>query len=301
MPDARQQHIRGILITTVAVLVLSPDALLVRLISVDPWTLIFWRGLLSGSAIFLFCLLQMRTSFLKGMLAIGWIGLAAAVVQAAATSFFVNALRQTTAANTLVILATVPLFSALFSRIFLKEKVNRQTWIAVTIGLVGIAILFSGSFGGGSLRGDLCAVTAASLWATYLVMVRHARNVNMIPTVGLAGLLLAFFVWLGGVDPLAVPPADWPFLMLLGLIVLPVSFALITLGTRKLPAPEVSLILMLETPLGPFWVWLVIGERPSQTTLAAGLLIVGTLVIHTLLSMHSLRSVKKTLSIKAGD
>jgi len=301
MPDSRQQHIRGVLTTLAAVFILSPDALLVRLVSVDPWTLIFWRGLLSGSAILLFCLLQMRGRFLKGMRAIGRVGLLAGLLQAAATCFFVNALRQTSAANTLVILAAVPLFAALFSRIFLKEKITRRTWIAVTIGIGGIALLFAGSLGGGSLRGDLYAVTAASLWASYLVTVRQGRAINMVPALGLGGLLSAMIVWLGGVDPLAVPAADWPFILLLGLFVLPVSFGLITLGTRTLPAPEVSLIMMLETPLGPFWVWLALGERPTATTLAAGVLIVGTLVIHTLLSIRAYRATQETLSAKARE
>ncbi len=297
--DSRRQHIRGVLVTMAAVVILSPDALLVRLVTVDPWTLIFWRGLLSGLTIMLLCLLQMRSTFLKGLLAIGRIGLLAGLLQAVATCFFVNALRQTSAANTLVILAAVPLFAAVLSRIFLKEKVGRRTWIAVTIGFGGIVLLFAGSLGGGSLRGDLYAVVAASLWASYLVTIRQARAVNMVPALGLGGLLSALIVWLGGVDPLAVPAADWPFVLMLGLFVLPVSFGLITLGTRTLPAPEVSLIMMLETPLGPFWVWLVLGERPTATTLAAGLLIVGTLVIHTLFSIRAYRNTRQTLVARA--
>lgn len=299
--DSRQQHIRGVLTTVVAICILSPDALLVRLVSTDPWTLIFWRGLLSGSAILLFCLVQMRRSFFKELYAIGRTGLLAGFIQAAATMFFVNSLRQTTAANTLVILASVPLISAVLSRIFLKEKVSRRTWIAVSIGLGGVALLFAGSIGGGSLRGDLCAVVAATLWASYLVTVRQGRAVNMVPALGLGGILSALLVWLGGVDPLAVPGYDWPYILLLGLFVLPVSFGLITFGTRKLPAPEVSLIMMLETPLGPFWVWLVLGEKPSATTLAAGVLIVGTLVAHTLLSMRAYRATQQVLAAKAAE
>src|SRR6056297_3743749 len=98
MSETRQQHIRGVLTTLAAVAILSPDALLVRLISADPWTLIFWRGLLSGITIMLLCLLQMRSGFLRGVMAIGRVGLLAGLLQAAATCFFVNALRQTSAA-----------------------------------------------------------------------------------------------------------------------------------------------------------------------------------------------------------
>ncbi|HKL25800.1 MAG TPA: DMT family transporter [Desulfuromonadales bacterium] len=299
MSETRQQHIRGVLTTLAAVAILSPDALLVRLISADPWTLIFWRGLLSGITILLICMLQMRGSFLRQVRAIGWVGLLAGLMQAVATMFFVNSLRQTAVANTLVILAAVPLFSAVLSRIFLKETITRRTWIAVSVGFGGIALLFAGSLGGGSLRGDLCAVIAASLWASYLVTIRQGRAVNMVPALGLGGLISAGLVWLGGVDPLAVPQGDWPYILMLGLFVLPVAFGLITLGTRKLPAPEVSLIMLLETPLGPFWVWLVLGERPALTTLVAGVLIVGTLVVHTLLSIRAYRATAEVLPIQA--
>ena len=299
MSEDRSQHIRGVLTTLAAVTILSPDALLVRLISADPWTLIFWRGLLSGCTILLICMLQMRGSFLRQLRAIGRIGLLAGLIQAVATMFFVNSLRQTAAANTLVILAAVPLFSAVLSRIFLKETIRRRTWIAVSVGFVGIALLFAGSLGGGSLRGDLCAVIAASLWASYLVTVRQGRAVNMVPALGLGGVISAGLVWLGGVDPLAVPAGDWPYILALGLFVLPVSFGLITLGTRRLPAPEVSLIMLLETPLGPFWVWLVLGERPTLTTLLAGVLIVGTLVVHTLLSIRAYRHTQDILPVQA--
>jgi len=88
---------------------------------------------------------------------------------------------------------------------------------------------------------------------------------------------------------------DMLLLLLLGGVVLPISFTMITLGPRYLPAPEVSLILLVETILGPIWVWMALKEVPHTTTLIAGALIVGTLVIHTLMSLRNHKHIESPL------
>jgi drug/metabolite transporter (DMT)-like permease len=108
----------------------------------------------------------------------------------------------------------------------------------------------------------------------------------MVPANAFGNLLVVPIVLFFGATPLEVPSTDMVLLLILGVLVLPLSYALITLAPRLLPAPEVSLTLLLETVLGPFWVWLVIDESPALATLAGGALILGTLVIHTLLSMR---------------
>lgn len=286
-------HWRGIILTVTAVLVLSPDALLVRLIDTDPLTLIFWRGALSALAIlfFLGCLWGRSTWF--NLLRIGRPGLLSSGIAAVGTILFVYALRTTSVANTLVILAATPLFSALLSRLFLGERIARRTWLAIGVGLGGILLLFAGNLGQGTLAGDLCALAAAGCWAGNLVVLRHARSVNMTPAVALGGALAALLALVLGARPLAVAPADFGLLLLLGGLVLPLSFALITLGPRHLPAAEVSLILLLETFLGPLWVWWVLGEVPNPPTIIAGALILGTILLHSLASLRGAGSYLK--------
>jgi drug/metabolite transporter (DMT)-like permease len=126
------------------------------------------------------------------------------------------------------------------------------------------------------------------MWAGNLVILRKGKAVNMIPANLIGNLLVVPAALLAGAQPLSVTMPDATFLLLLGGIVLPVSFTMITLGPRYLPAPEVSLILLIETVLGPIWVWLVLNEVPLTTTLLAGLLIISTLVVHTLVSLWAL-------------
>jgi drug/metabolite transporter (DMT)-like permease len=285
----RSSHIKGLLITFTAVVILSPDALLVRLIHCDVWTLLFWRCLLTGSMQALFLAVIYRRQFLQSFRNIGRIGLISAGIVTTGSFFFVNALRHTAAANALIILAATPLFSSLLSWLFLRDKIARRTWIAITICFGGILLIFSGSLRSGLLFGDLLALGATLMWASNLVVLRKGKAVNMVPANLLGNLMVVPITLLAGAQPLSVSPTDMTYLIILGGIVLPVSFTLITMGPRYLPAPEVSLILLTETILGPIWVWLAINEVPQATTLVAGALIISTLALHTFMSLWATR------------
>lgn len=285
----RSTHLKGLLLTVVAVLILSPDALLVRLIRCDVWTLLFWRCLLTSIMQTLFLLILFRRQFLQSFRNIGRAGLLSASTVAIGALFFVNSLKQTAAANTLIILASAPVFSSLLSRFILREPLARRTWLAIFICFGGILLIFAGSLNQGLLLGDLLALAATFMWAGNVVTLRSGRANNMVPANLLGNLLVVPAALVGGAQPLAVTGPDILLLALLGGIVLPVSFTMITMSPRFLPAPEVSLILLIETIVGPVWVWLALGEVPLATTLLAGLLIVGTLVVHTLLSLWNTR------------
>ncbi|MBE0577039.1 MAG: DMT family transporter [Desulfuromonadales bacterium] len=282
-------HLKGLLLTFAAVVILSPDALLVRLIHCDVWTLLFWRCLLTGIMQAIFLAACYRSQFVQSFRNTGRAGFLSAAVVAVGSLFFVNSLKHTTAANTLIILAAAPLFSSLLSWLFLRENIARRTWIAIFICFGGILLIFSGSLRSGLLLGDLLALGATLTWAGNIVILRSSKAVNMVPANLFGNLLVVPAALLAGAQPMAVATPDMLFLLLLGGLVLPVSFTMITQGPRYLPAPEVSLILLVETILGPFWVWLVLQESPHAATLLAGALIVGTLAVHTLMSLWALR------------
>lgn len=282
-------HLKGLLLTFVAVLVLSPDALLVRLIHCDVWTLLFWRCLLTCAMQSIFLAACYRGQFVQSFRNTGRAGFLSAAVVALGSLFFVNSLKHTAAANTLIILAAAPLFSSLLSWLFLRETIARRTCIAISICFGGILLIFSGSLSSGLLLGDLLALGATLTWASNIVILRSSKAVNMVPANLIGNLLVVPAALLAGAQPLAVTTPDMLFLLLLGGLVLPVSFTMITQGPRYLPAPEVSLILLVETILGPIWVWLAFNEVPLATTLLAGVLIVGTLAVHTLMSLRGLR------------
>ncbi len=283
MPIA--DHTKGILLTFIAVLVLSPDALLVRLIQTDIWTLLFWRCLLTATMMSLFLAVRYRRRFFRSFYATGKTGIFSALTITVGSLLFVTSLKQTAAANTLIILAATPVISSFLSWLILREKLHLRTKIVIFACFFGIAAIFSGSLESGLLWGDLLALGATIMWGANIVIIRSGKEVNMIPANVLGNLSVVPLAFLLGAEPFDVAQADAALLLLLGGLVLPVAFALITLGPRYLQAPEVSLILLLETILGPIWVWLALGEVPHTRTLLAGLLIISSLLVHTLMSL----------------
>ncbi len=279
-------HQKGLLLTFIAVLILSPDALLVRLIHSDIPTLLFWRCLLTATMMSLFLLVRYRGRFFYSFYATGKTGLLSALTITIGSLLFIHSLKQTTAANTLIILAAAPIASSLFSWLFLRESIPLRTKVSIFTCFGGILLIFSGSLESGLLLGDLMALGATIMWGANIVVIRSGKEVNMIPANVLGNLSVVLIVLLLGAHPLEVTSEDAGLLLLLGGVILPISFAMITLSPRYLQAPEVSLILLIETVLGPIWVWLALGEVPHIRTLIAGALILGTLLIHTSFSLR---------------
>lgn len=273
-------HLRGLAITAMGVLIITPDSLLVRLTDTDAWTILFYRGAFITLAICIFCAFKYGRTAPALFLAVGRVGVLAGFLAAGSNILFIVSVTLTTVANTLVIVSAAPLFAAIYSRVFLKETVELRTWIAVLVVFAGIAAIFSGSLGGGALLGDISAIGAALLFSAYLTTLRYAKNVNMVPAVALSGFFTALAV-IPFAAPLLVSAHDFALLAVMG-IMLPLALGLISLGPRLIPAPEVGLLILLESVLGPFWVWLAINEVPAVQTVFGGILILGTLVVHTL-------------------
>ena len=280
------EKIRGTLLMVLAVLVLSPDALLISLVSTDPWTLVFWRGFLTACTLMVALFLSHGRETLVEVSRMGRTGILAGFFFGVSTISFVWSVRLTAAANTLVIIAAMPLFAAILTGIFLSERVPGRTWIAVTVGFAGIVAIFSGSLNKGSIFGDLLALLTAILMAANFVIIRSRKEISMIPAVVLSGLMTTLFTLFIN-KPLTVDRVDIIMLAVMGSVVLPIPLTLMTVAPKLIPAAEVSLIMLLETFLGPLWVWLALAERPARETFLGGGLLVTTLIVHALTGKHS--------------
>ena len=285
---ARSDHAKGLWLAVIGILVLTPDALLIRLISVDEWTLLFWRGLFTFSALTLFITVQRKTNPVKAYTRLSRKGVLVALLFAVNTCLFVISIRHTSAANTLVILSTAPIFAAAMSSIFLREHAPMRTWVTAVIGVVCIGAIMGDGIERSTFVGDGAAVGVAVLLAAILTLLRRG-DLDSTPIVALGGLMTALMM-VGLAVPFSLAGNDWFFMVILGGIVIPVSFGLTTEAPKYLPSAEVSLIFLLETVLGPFWVWLVIGEVPPELTLVGGAILIAVLVVHTLLSLKAKRA-----------
>lgn len=262
-------------------LIITPDGLLTRLIQTDTWTLAFWRGLLSGVGMLCILLVLYRGQIWHKFRDLGWLGLLLAVMFGVSSTAFIYAFTHTTVANTLVIVNTSPVFAALMTWLFLKEAVPLRTWIVIVVVIGGVCVIAWADWGdGGSLLGNMAALWVAVSMAASFSIARYMKDKSVVPAVAIGGFVTAV-VTLPFAQPLTVPSSSWGFLLILGLFVLPVSFALMYIGPRYVPAPEVSLMMLLEALLGPLWVWLVIGENPGRYTIIGGIIILGALAANS--------------------
>ena len=281
---------KGVILCLFGIILLSPDSLLLRLIGADLWTLAFWRGGLSaiGLAIVIL-LLEGRRNCQRQLLHINRHSVMVAANFAIANIAFIFSIKNTAVANTFVIMSMSPLFAAMLSHFLFREPISRGTWFTVVTLSLGLTIVFYGSLQSGGLIGDLAALLTSICVAISLVLIRKHREISMIPALAWSGALTCL-VALPFATPAAVSGTPLILMLVLGLLVLPISLAMIGLAPRYLPAPEVSLILRLEALLAPLWVWLMLGEVPSWETLVGGSIILTTLVCLTVYSIHTHRS-----------
>ena len=275
------EYLKGLILTVIGVLVITPDSLLIRLIEADSWTVIFWRNSLSGLAILLGLLVYYRRGFLKKIIGIGWAGLAMGIIWALGTFCFVFSIQNTLVANTLFIVSTSPIFAALIAWLVLREAVTRRTWLTIAFSLAGIAIIAWGSIGEdsqGSIIGDLAALVTALAVAISFSIARRNRSISMIPAIGISSVIAGAVAF-----PFAAPLAESADkivpIVLIGLLVAPIGASLLVIGPRYLPAADVSLLLLLEAVLGPLWVWWMLDEFPGNYTLIGGAFVLLTLAI----------------------
>jgi drug/metabolite transporter (DMT)-like permease len=275
---------RGMLLVASAAVCWSSGGLIARLVATDPWTTNLWRGLFGAA--FLAAAIQLGRG--PGMVAswrvIGWPGVAIAACLATASTCFLLSLARTSVANTLILMSVGPYVTGLLAWLVLGERLRRRTWITMAVAVTGAVMMVSGSFARGAASGDLLAIAMASAFATATVLMRRHPGVRMTPAAALGAALTSLFA-LPLASPLAAAPRDVALLALFGVGQFGVGFLLFTAGARLLPAAETALIGMLETVLGPFWVWLVIGESPDRASLAGGGLILAALVAHAALDL----------------
>lgn len=276
---------RGTLIGILGMLVLSFDALLVRLALADPADIIVWRGLLMAVSLSLVLRLRRCPWSWQLLRRDGLPALVVALGFACTMVLFVLAVLNTRVANVVVILTAAPLFAALLSGLFLREWVPVRTWLAILVCIAGIGVVFSGSVGLGGLPGDIFALMAAFMLASNLTLLRRYPHVDRLAVVA-GGGMLAGLAALPFASPATLESQSILVLCVMGLVQMPLALALIGESTRYLPSAEVSLLLLLETVLGTLWVWVFLGEEPPPATLVGGVLVMLTLAVHTVLGMR---------------
>ena len=275
---------KGSLLAFVAVIFITPDSLFIRLSSIDTWSLVFYRGIIPFFTVLIGMLIIYKLNFFKILFTSGYHGLIYVVTFAITNITFVVSIQNTNVANTLVMIAMAPMLSAILGAIFLKEMPNSKTWIAIAVTFLAAVYIFYDSLQLGSIYGDILGFITALGLAVSAVTIRSAKKKNLLPAAVVGKLFVAIFAMFF-IETYVLEDLDLYIVPLMSIMCVAIPFVLVTIAPRFIPAEEVNLFFLLETIIGPFWVWMVIKEQPSIETIQGGVVIILTLAIHSFLKL----------------
>jgi drug/metabolite transporter (DMT)-like permease len=276
-PDAAR---RGALLVAGAAVCWSSGALIARLVTTSPWTTNLWRSLFASVFLGVALSIARRRTIFAQWRDGGAPVAAVAACMAVASTCFIFSLAYTSVANTLILMSTGPYVAGILGWLLLGERVAPRTWLTMGVALAGAVIMVSNSYSRGAVLGDLLAIAMAASFAVATVLVRRHPNIQMTPAAALA-TTLTLLIALPMAEPSGTPARDLLLLAFFGIGQFGAGFLLFMAGARLIPAAESSLIGMLETVLGPVWVWLVLNERPDAASLTGGALILTALLANT--------------------
>ncbi|RKE83896.1 DMT family transporter [Rhizobium sp. AG855] len=276
---------RGLIAVTAATFALSTAGLMTRLVSIDGPTLLFLRGLIAGLFLLLCLVVTARGRVVADFVRLGWSGLLICATSAACAVLFIGALYTTSVAHVAIIFATCPFIAAGLGFLLLGERPGRVALVASGVAMAGVAVMI-GSGEEGALLGDLLAFAMTGMVALWTVLIRRHPDKPALPC-SVVSCFLSAAVALPFAAPFATSSHDLSVVLGFGVLAFSLGFLLLTLGARDVPPVESALIGALDAPLAPFWVWLVIGDQPSPTTIIGGVVVLAAVVGHVLVSRHA--------------
>ena len=275
---------KGSLLAFVAVMFITPDSLFIRLSNLDTWGLVFYRGIIPFFTVFFGMLIIYKLNFFKILFNSGFHGIVYIATFSITNITFVVSIQNTNVANTLVMIATAPMLSAILGAIFLKEPPDRKTFISIIITFIAIVYIFFDSLKVGNFYGDILGFVTALGLAVGATTIRSAKTKNLVPAAVVGKLFVASFA-LFFIESFVLIDRDLFIVPLMCILCVAIPFVLVTIAPRFITAAEVNLFFLLETIIGPIWVWVIINEQPSIETLQGGAIIVITLAIHSFLKL----------------
>jgi drug/metabolite transporter (DMT)-like permease len=280
--SARGDSSLGVVLIAGSAVAYSTAGFFTRLVHVDLWTLIFWRGLFSSAFLLSVGVAQRGrrggTPFRRldrwGWIAVGF--------STAATFCYLGALRNTTVADVAIIYGTAPFVTAGISLVTLREPTSAMTLLCSTLALAGVALMFGGSHFPRDLTGDLLAVAMTVLMAVMIIATRRSTSASLaIAAISTLASSIGAVPLVHGPAPDLVQCAE---LALFGTTQFGLGLLLLTAGTKRLSPPRVALIGGLDVPLAPIWVWIAFAETPSLATIAGALTVIAAVVLNALLT-----------------
>ncbi|MEM6375993.1 MAG: DMT family transporter [Pseudomonadota bacterium] len=275
----------GLLLALAGALILSPDALFMRVSDMDGLQMSGWRGLCMGGAMWAVWIITARRRWADLRRLCCALGLLLIVAQVGNSIFFSLGIANAPVAIVVMGVAATPVWAALLSQFVLGEPAGPATWWTIVAVLTGMAIaVFGGPVGSGApisfqpehLLGALFGIGTALVLAANFVTLRARPDLPLLPAIGTGALVAGGIGW-AVTGPATMMTGTLWAILLTGLLILPLSFFLLSQATRYTHAAHVSLIMLLEAVLSPIWVWWFLGEALSRATLVGAILVIAAL------------------------
>jgi len=275
---------KGSLLAFIAVIFITPDSLFIRLSNIETWGMLFYRGAIPFVVVLFGLFLFYKSNLLKALLKVGYPGIFYTISFAVTNVTFIISIQNTNVANTLIMITMAPMISAVLAAIFLKEKTEKKTWIAILITFTAVTYIFFDSIKLGNFLGDLFGFITAFGLAVCANLARYAKNIDLVPSAVMGKLCVAIFAFFF-VESFELVKNDIIIVPLMCVMCVALPFVLVTIAPRFITAPEVNLFFLLEVIIGPIWVWLFIKEQPSIETIFSGVVIILTIGTHSFLAL----------------
>ena len=279
-----QQSQFGLMLALIGALILTPDSLLMRLSQMDGGAMLAWRATLAGLVFLAIGLNKRFQSTDKSIFVFSKSFVALIACQVANTSFFAFAISLAPVAIVLVCVATVPIISVVLSTIFLNERASLKSVAVIVTVTSGIVVSVYGDFRTDvafnlqTMMGAVFGLAVALSLALNFVIVRQDRDVEFEIALGVGALIAGITAFVLSPTASDTTLQSTLIISITGLIILPLSFVMLSRASRYTTASNVSMLMLLETVLGPLWVWVFIGERPSYLTITGGLIVIIAIV-----------------------
>lgn len=277
-------HLKGLLLASLGIVIISPDSLLIRFVDIDLWTLMFLRGLFIALSLMTINLLIRKpgsmVAQIKDLDVYAWI----IVILMAICSFsFVAAIQNTSVAHALIIVGAAPIFSAVLGFLIMKERVSWNTLLTICIVFVGLIFVVYDQQQS-HIIGDIYAFITGLGWAFILILARRTRNGNMFLTIMLSGFIIVILSL--PLASLAEISAEQALIgSLLGTLN-GIALSLLTLAPRYMPSAEVAVFLPLESVFGSLLVWFFMAEYPGIISIVAGSIIIMTIMLNSFIQIR---------------
>jgi drug/metabolite transporter (DMT)-like permease len=293
--NAAAQYRLGLVLVTGSAIAWSTAGYFTRLVALDNWAILFWRGVFAAIGVLVFMLIMDGRKAFGQFAALGRPGWLFAVVSGAGMVVFISALTRTTVAHVAIIYGIVPFVAAGLSWLVIAEKPTRVAIVASAVALAGVVVMVGTGSREGSLFGDFLALLMTIGMAAMMVISRRHRDMPILAAACLSAVLSAAACAVPALQQ--IPSATQLVeLALMGLVNSAVGISLFTLGSRMIPAVETGLIGALEAPLAPVWVWLAFAETPGANTILGGILVFGAVMANIALGARSRNALLATQS-----